>query len=239
MTTTTLPKKNSNKQVKNGQLHYFTIDHENAIIQYARSDNRKEREKLYIEFIGPAFNEMVDKIIYTYKFTNLPNIDSLKQECKLWLVTILDKYKPEKGSKAFSYYSVITKNWFIHKVKKNAIQYKKEVQYEDVSHDQEANHLTIYNDYDQIRETDEFNKTLYKEFDDWDDSATKDTDLKVLEGIKYLFRNADSVDIFNKKAVYLLLREITGLNTKQVVSALNKFKPRYKDFKKYWDSVEN
>ena len=94
--------------------YYFTQVHEDAIIKYASTDSRDIRTELYIEFIGPAFSEMVDKIIYTYKFTTLPNVDVLKDECKIWLTTILEKYDPNKGSKAFSYFSVITKNWFIH-----------------------------------------------------------------------------------------------------------------------------
>ena len=91
-----MPRKRSGK-------HYFTKDHENAIIQYVATDDQRLRTQLYIEYIGPAFNEMVDKIVYTYKFTNLPNIDSLKDECKVWLTTILDKYDPNKGSKACSF----------------------------------------------------------------------------------------------------------------------------------------
>jgi hypothetical protein len=71
--------------------------------------------------------EMVNKIIFTYRFTSLPNIDFLRDDCKVWLTTILDKYDPNKGSKAFSYFSVVTKNWFIHKVKKNASRSKKEI----------------------------------------------------------------------------------------------------------------
>ena len=74
---------------------------------------------------------MVDKIVYTYKFTTLPNIDDLRDECKVWLTTILEKYDPNKGSKAFSYFSVVTKNWFIHKVKKNTKRAQREVDYED------------------------------------------------------------------------------------------------------------
>ena len=75
---------------------------------------------------------MVDKITYTYKFTTLPNIDSLREECKIWLTTILGKYDPNKGSKAFSYFSVVTKNWFIHKIKKNSKRTKTEVSYEEM-----------------------------------------------------------------------------------------------------------
>ena len=96
---------------------YFTKVHEDAIVRYSTTDSREEKTKLYVELINPAFNEMVDKIVYTYKFTTLPNIEDLKSECKVFLTTILDKFDPKKGSKAFSYFSVITKNWFIHKVK--------------------------------------------------------------------------------------------------------------------------
>ena len=112
---------------------YFTKVHEQAIIDYAITDDRQVRSTLYISLIGPAFNELVDKIVYTYKFNNLPNIDYLKDDCKLWLITILDKYDPERKSKAFSYFSVITKNWFIHKVKQNSKRLKRDVQYEDIN----------------------------------------------------------------------------------------------------------
>ena len=61
---------------------YFTKVHEDAIVQYARTDDIKIRTELYIEYIEPAFSEMVDKIIYTYRFNNLPNIEVLKDECK-------------------------------------------------------------------------------------------------------------------------------------------------------------
>ena len=110
------------KKSKKSNRYYFTKEHEDAIIKYVLTNNIEERTKLYVEWIQPAFSEMVDKIVYTYKFSNLPNIDVLRDDCKIWLTTILEKYDAEKGSKAFSYFSVITKNWFIHKVKKTTQQ---------------------------------------------------------------------------------------------------------------------
>ena len=104
---------------------YFTKVHEDAIIEYCSSPSYKHRSKLYEDTIQPAFSEMVDKIIFTYKFNILPNIDQLRDDCKVWLTTILNKYDPNKGSKAFSYFSVVTKNWFIHKVKQNSKKIKK------------------------------------------------------------------------------------------------------------------
>ena len=109
MTTMRTKKKRASK--KN---YYFTEHTEKAIVDYCKTDNNAIRSELYIKHIQPAFNELVNKIVYTYKFTTLPNVDALKDECKVWLTTILDKYDPNKGSKAFSYFSVITKNWFIH-----------------------------------------------------------------------------------------------------------------------------
>ena len=107
-----MPRKKSKKN------HYFTQVHEDAIVKYALTDDRELRSKLYEEYIQPAFDDMVDKIIYTYRFTTLPNIDYLRADCKVWLTTILNKYDPNKGSKALSYFSVVTKNWFIHKDKR-------------------------------------------------------------------------------------------------------------------------
>ena len=112
---------------------YFTQDHEDAIIKYTATTDNKIRSELYVRWIQPAFDEMVDKIVYTYRFTNLPNIDDLRAECKVWLTTVLNKYDPSKGSKAFSYFSVITKNWFIHKVKRQQKRNRREVDYGNIS----------------------------------------------------------------------------------------------------------
>ena len=223
-----MPRKRSGK-------HYFTKDHENAIIQYVATDDQRLRTELYSEYIGPAFNEMVDKIVYTYKFTNLPNIDSLKGECKVWLTTILGKYDSSKGSKAFSYFSVITKNWFIHKVKKNAKRARTEVLYDELPKDIESERLVTTNQYHKQREEKEFWMSLWVEIDNWDTGNLKDNEKKVLEAVKILLHSIDEDEmIYNKKAIYLYLRELTGLNTKQVVNNLNKLRIRYRIFKKNW-----
>ena len=94
------------KRTKN---HYFRKEHQDAIVEYCQTQDPKRRNELYKEFIGPVFDEMVDKIVYTYKFTSLPNIDSLKDDCKNWLITVLNNFDPEKGSKAFTYFTIIRK----------------------------------------------------------------------------------------------------------------------------------
>lgn len=233
---TTKIKKKRRPRTKN---YYFTKVHENAIIEYARTNDNKIRTRLYINYIQPAFHEMVEKITYTYKFTTLPNIDPLKEECKIWLTTILDKYDPSKGSKAFSYFSVVTKHWFIHKLKKNSAKNKKEVSYEDLV--KESIHedlITNEEVYLNTREQAEFWQSLLSEVDRWHRVDLKENERKVVEAVKVLLTSADQIEIFNKKAVYLYLREITGLNTKQIVNNLNKLRSKYKIFKIKWDRGE-
>ncbi len=222
------------KRSKNKQ-YYFTKEHENAIVQYANTRDVRKRTELYIEYIEPAFSEMVDKVVFTYKFTSLPNIDALREECKVWLTTILDKYDPSKGSKAFSYFSVITKNWFIHKVKKTTARSRRETDLEDITGDIEQRYLSSYNPYHHDREDKEFWHFLWKEIDTWDSISLKENEKKVLEAVKIILSSPDEIEIFNKKAIYLYLREITGLNTKQVVNNLNKMRIKYRVFKGKWN----
>ena len=228
--------KRRRKRTKN---NYFTKVHEEAIVKYANSVDRKERAKLYESLIQPAFDEMVNKIIFTYKFNTLPNIDPLREDCKIWLTTILEKYDPNKGSKAFSYFSVVTRNWFIHKVKVNSKKLKKEVSYENLVENGGPDVLGTSGDtgnsYSEKREEIEFWNCLLTQIDKWDTGNLKHNEKSVLEAVKVLLYNIDDIEIFNKKAVYLYLRELTGLNTKQVVNNLNKLREKYRTFKYKWD----
>ena len=153
----------------------------------------------------------------------------------LWLTTILDKYDPNKGSKAFSYFSVITKNWFIHKVKQTSKRAKREVDYEDAIKQADEEHIICHNPFLAEQEFKDFWVKLWSEIESWDTNDMKENERKVYLAVKILLDSIDEIEIFNKKAVYLYLREITGLNTKQVVSQLNKLRRRYRLFKKDWD----
>jgi hypothetical protein len=234
MTKQNQPKKRKRRKKKKN--YYFTEVHEKAILQYCATRDQKVRTELYVVYIQPAFNEMVDKIAYTYKFTSLPNIDYLKDDCKIWLTTILDKFDPSKGSKAFSYFSVITKNWFIHKVKKTKFYNEREVRYEDAFKDIEDVQTVTNHEYIDKREDREFWINFFKEVETWDKDLLKENEQRVLKAVKVLFDSSDDIEIFNKKAIYLYLRELTGLNTKQVVNNLNKLRVKYRVFKKKWDT---
>ena len=226
------------RRKKSKKNHYFTQVHEDAIVKYASTEDRELRSKLYEEYIQPAFDDMVDKIIYTYRFTTLPNIDYLRADCKVWLTTILNKYDPNKGSKAFSYFSVVTKNWFIHKVKRTKKRLQTEIFMEDVLNEVDENLVSDEPSYYDKRSEVEFWMSLNSEIDTWDSFMVKENEKKVLMAVRILLDSAEQIEIFNKKAIYLYLRELTGLNTKQVVNNLNKLRKRYRTFKTKWENSE-
>ena len=226
------------KRRKRTKRLYFTKVHEEAIIQYCLTTDRYKRDKLYGSLIQPAFSEMVDKIIYTYRFTTLPNIDYLRSDCKVWLTTILNKYDPNKGSKAFSYFSVVTKNWFIHKIKRTKKRLRTEVFMEDVLNELDEDLVSDEPTYYEKRSEIEFWRSLNTEIDTWDSFMIKENEKKVLMAVRILLDSAEQIEIFNKKAIYLYLRELTGLNTKQVVNNLNKLRKRYRTFKVKWENSE-
>ena len=173
--------------------YYFTQAHEQAIIEYCATEDSKTRNDLYKYFIGPVFDEMVDKIVYTYKFTTLPNIDALREDCKNWLITILNKYDPSKGSKAFTYFSVVTKNWFIAQVKKTSKRAKREVLLEDFYIDkrtsqEKTNHALVQRNTiieDSIKL--EFFQNLKKEVNSWHSLPLKPNEIKTVQAIQLLF----------------------------------------------------
>ena len=217
--------------------HYFTLDTEKAIVNYCNTDCLSERTKLYVDYIQPAFDELVDKIVYTYKFNSLENVDVLKEDCKIWLTTILGKFNPNAGAKAFSYFSVVTKNWFTHKAKKQSQKNRREIHYDTMIREIETMSADEEGYYDAL-ENKEFWQFLLKEVKKWQELPLKPNEEKVLTAVLTLMENIEQIEIFNKKAIYLYLREITGLNTKQIVSCLNKMRAKYSIFKKKWDQGE-
>ncbi len=95
--------------------------------------------------------------------------------------------------------------------------------------------MIVHNTYISDRNKFEFFRNLKQEVADWKQLPLRPNELKTVQAIEIIFAEAENIEIFNKKAIYLYIREITGLNTKQVVSSLNKIRKRYAEFKKEWD----
>lgn len=221
------------KKIKKKSKKYFTKIHEDAVLEYVATDDNKKRNQIYVKILRPALTEMIKKIVYRYKFTSLPNIVSLIDECEGHLVSILNKYDKNRNTKAFSYFTRITINWFIQKGKKHSKQ-QKETLYDKLPLWVEEEFFSIENPFVEKTINEEFITNLWEEISNWENLSLKPNERKTLEAIKILLFNPESIDIFNKKAIYLYVREITGLNTKQILNNFNKFRKLYKNFKNDW-----
>jgi len=234
----TIKKKISRGRKK--KKNYFTKEHENAIISYNNSTNLRERELLYRDIIQPVMSQMVDKIVLTFKFTNLNNIEVLKEECKAFIVTVLCKFDPSKNSSAFSYFSIVIKHWFIAKIKKQKKRQQKEVQIVDLNEfvDYSDERLIIYNPYHELRERKEFFDFLNSEFEEWKDELSED-DKKVLCALQEVFQRKEELSVFSRKGVYVYLREITNFKTQKISKAIKNMQEKYLEAKEFWLNEHN
>jgi len=113
---------------------------------------------------------------------------------------------------------------------------KREAKYDEISKKVEVEYLSIYNRYIEDRNKREFMEHFLEEVYNWESKLNlKENEKKILEAIKILFKESDDIEIFNKKAIYLYIREMTNLNTKQILNNLKRFRGEYGHFKKKWD----
>jgi len=211
---------------------YFTKETDEAIKLFLSTQDETKKKAIFQESIRPAFEKLIENLIFVYGFYNIDNIDTLKMESLSNLYEMLPKFDPTKGTKGFSYFNVVAKNWFIHKTREKAKKARVEnelhvdVDHESISEDPNF----IVAPYEaQIEEREKW-LMFYKAMDSWHQKLTKKTERQVLEAVIFIMKNPDLVPIFNKKAVYLYLRELTSLNTKQVVVNLKKIKMLYEEW---------
>lgn len=227
-------KKRQSKKKSDSKNNYFNLDTEKAIARYQKETNIETRKKIFVKEIRPAFLKLIENTIFVYKFHTIGDIDSLKNDCMSNLFVLLDKWNPEKGHAAFSYYNVVTKNWFIQRVKNHKKKVESDVNFDKnlVAKLEKRNHESIIKSFEDDILKEEFLVLLKEEVIKWRSKFEKPQEKMVLEAIIVLLGNPDLITLNNKKAIYLYLREITGLSTKQIVTNLSKFKKKYYLFKK-------
>ena len=202
---------------------YFGSEVHNAIIEYNHSDNIEFRHRIYTETIHPAFLKLVENIINTYKFTYFDyGFRDLQHEVVSNLVINIHKFDETKGSKAFSYFSVVAKNYLILN---NNANYKKLKIHDDIDT------LFYKGEYDENIEkspTGEIFRGTVTYLDSKLESLfPKKSDRIVAESILYLCKNKDSIDNFNKKALYIMIREMTDVKTSKITQISNVFRKIY------------
>jgi len=174
-----------------------------------------------------------------YKFHSLGDIEILKNDCLSFLFETLYKFDATKGHKAFSYFNVIAKNWFIQRVKIHKKKSKSDVYFDKVLLNklESTDDKFVHNDEEMFINV-EYLILLKEEIKKWRTKFDKKQEKMVLEAIILLLNNPDLISIYNKKGIYLYIREITGLNTKQVVTNLSKIRKKYETFKRRYYAGE-
>jgi hypothetical protein len=222
-----MPRKAKKKQ-------YFTQLTENAIIRHNKEIRPHMREKIYNDHIRFAFEKLAENIIHTFKFYyfDVPSED-VKHEVVSFLYMNMHKFAEGKG-KAFSYFSIVAKNYLILHNNNN---YKRMKQHDDYSvTDYKRNPITEM----KMRDKKEMNMeyiTILADY--WKNNLTtvfkRKKDLDVANAVIELIDMKDRIDNFNKKALYILIREMTGSNTQHITRVINVMKKHHVMLKKNFE----
>lgn len=206
---------------------YFGPEVDLSIIRYNESTNEEERSRIYRDEIRAAFEKLVENIIHTFKFyyTDGQTLEQMQHEVVSFLVEKLPKFKQSSG-KAFSYFSIVAKNYCILKNKNN---YKKLTSHDRIDLASEIN-------LEAVEDTSEYEMALSefvdKFVDYWDShleaTFTKKNDQILAGAIVELFRRREKIELFNKKALYIYIREMTDANTQQITRMVKTMKDKYK-----------
>ncbi len=218
--------------------NYFTHDTELAIVRYNNEEDFQVRSKIYEKEIHYPFFKLTENIIHTFKFyyTEVDEIEHLQHEVITFLLSKIHLFDPSKGAKAYSYFGTITKNYLIVSNTKN---YKKRVDKADVIEAEENEKFSYYiDDNPQKDELSEF-INLFVEYvsDNIYDLFPKKNDAEIADAILEIFRKREDIDIFNKKALYIYIREMVDVKTPKITKIANQL---YSIFKgKYIFYLEN
>ena len=220
------PKKRGRKRTKK---QYFTSDVDVAIQEYLASSNQEERNYIYKTRIAYAFYKLAENLIHTFKFyyTEVDNLEDLKHEVCCFFLEKVDYWKSERGTKAFSYFSIVGKNYLIlynnnnYKKKKAKVDPSAADEDDSVLHqlgrDERKQDMKDFIDY-FTEYIDKHMFTLFK----------KEHDKKVCDAINVLFKRRENLEIFNKKALYIYIREITDVETPVITKVTKILKKLYR-----------
>ncbi len=205
---------------------YFGTPVQEAIIRYNDSDDPAVRNKIYSEEIAAAFDKLAENLIHTFKFYYFDySFKDVKDEVVSFLVMQMPKYRPDKG-RAFSYFSVVGKNYLILNNNNN---YKKMKSQDDISV------LDFNRDVQGESTTGEVTE-YYGEFVEqmleyWENNITnifkRQKDILVADSVLEIFRRRQNIENFNKKALYIMIREMTNSNTQHITRVINQMKNYY------------
>lgn len=231
-------KRKSTEIKKEKNKIYFGKNTQKSIYEFLNSQDKAERAKLYEEVIFPSFEKLVENLINIHKFCSPEeSYEELKNDCITFLFENMGKFDFNRGTNAFSYFNVLAKNWLIIKSKQRSQRTKNTLSIEanevlDLS-EEKIDISTLYS-----TQAPKISKEIENEKIDLIDllhsirnMTRSKNELNCINSIISIFQNIDNIDLLNKNAVFLYLREISGLNPKQLTLTIQIIKKYYKKAK--------
>ncbi len=224
------------KKKKKKSNYYFTLDTQNKIVEYQKLKNKRRQDSIYTEHIQPAFTELVHNLVSVYKFkSSIEDINHLKHDCVVFLFETIYKWKPENGTKAFSYFNVVAKNWLtIHsrrllKHSRRSVSVDNPTDFTSYEKSQ-LNRIDkdVAQAYEDDIKRDSFTEVFNGILQQVKLKLKDQRDFRCIEAIQQVFDNVENLDYLNKRAVFVYLREISGLNSTELSSSLSNIRKHYR-----------
>jgi hypothetical protein len=224
-----LSKKRGRKAVKE---NYFDVREEEAVRKFLIAESSYEKNKIYNQFLRSPLDKMISSIIRRYKlYRKDMDFEEIHTDTHSFLMTKVDKFKPDKNKKAYSYFGTICKNYLMGQIIKDQKETNRKISYEDISSSLEERPDLTYRIDDDVIETDYvINQYLdelkiYIESEQLNDNEKKlgYALIDLFDNYETIFSGADN-NKFNKNVILLSLREMTNLSTKEIRSSIKRFK---------------
>lgn len=216
---------------------YFHTGTQAAIVAYQQATEKKEKDQLYVKEIMPAFEKLVENLINIHKFTSLHDTyDDLKNDCVNFLFETIGKFDSTRGTNAFSYFNVVAKNWLIIKTKQKSQRIKRSVSLDDPEalsvneHRIVEDHCTVPAQ-DEVLMNEYSAKAVVALLYEIRAKVKSENELACINSIITIFENIDDIDLLNKSAILLYMRELSGLSPKQLTTTMQTVKKHYRRLK--------
>jgi hypothetical protein len=210
-------------------IDYFTLDTQQAILDYRLEKSQAKRNQIFNEKIYYAFYKLAENIIHTFKFyyTEVDNIDELKHEVIAFLLEKLHLYDQTKG-KAYSYFGTIAKRYLIVYNNNNYKRLKGKAAVDAVDEDKTITNDLILNQANLLEDSNFIEIFIQKIDEELLTIFPKPQDARVGDAILELFKRRENIDIFNKKALFIYIKEITDAPTPVITKVIKTLKEIYK-----------
>ena len=235
LSSTTITSTTVKRGRKPTQTNYFDVVEENAVRMYLTATTFEEKNKIYNEYLRAPLDKMISSIIRRYKlYRKDMDFIEIHTDTHSFLMTKIDKFKPAKEKKAYSYFGTICKNYLMGQIIKDQKETNRRVSYEDISTSIEERPDMIYRIDDDIVESHAIINEYLKELKDFiEKESLNDNEKKLGYALIDLFDNYEQIfsgadnNKFNKNVILLSLREMTNLSTKEIRSSIKRFKKLY------------